>query len=86
VAKPGGLQDVHPGDSKAARAYGYAEYVNNPNAEASGLEITITRERGELLQGEVSYTYMRTDGTSGSAYDGFYIAQYGLPPPLVSIR
>ena len=69
-----------PGDSKLGPAYGYAEYVNNPNAEASGLELTLTRDRGELLRGEVSYTYMKTDGTSGTANDGFYIAQYGLPP------
>ncbi len=69
-----------PGDSKLAGTFGFAEFVNTPNAQASGLEFTIGRERGDWIRGEVSYTFMTAEGTSGSAYDGFYIAQYGLPP------
>jgi outer membrane receptor for ferrienterochelin and colicin len=71
-----------PGDSKLAGTYGFAEYVNNPFGEASGLEIVVSRQRGDWLTGELSYTYMATEGTSGSAQDGFYIAQYGLPPAV----
>ncbi len=68
------------GDSKLSGSFGFAEYVNNPYGEARGLELVITRNRGEWLTGEVSYTYMVAEGVSGSSSDGFYIAQYGLPP------
>jgi outer membrane receptor protein involved in Fe transport len=61
---------------------GYAEFVNNPYAEASGFELVLTRDRGSVLTGEFSYTYMFAEGTSGSAYQGLYSAQYGLPTPL----
>jgi outer membrane receptor for ferrienterochelin and colicin len=69
-----------PGDSKLAGSYGFAEYVNNPYAQAEGLELLLSRPRGSWLTGEFSYTYTTTEGVSGSANDGFYIAQYGLPP------
>jgi outer membrane receptor for ferrienterochelin and colicin len=69
-----------PGDSKVAGNFGFAEYVNNPFASATGLEIVVARERGKWLLGELSYTYMVAEGMSGSAQDGFYVAQYGLLP------
>jgi outer membrane receptor protein involved in Fe transport len=69
-----------PGDSKLAGTFGFAEYVNNPFADATGYEVVVSRDRGEWVTGEVSYSYMHADGTSGSAQDNFYIAQYGLPP------
>lgn len=69
-----------PGDSKVVGTYGFAEYVNTPYADASGFEIIISRERGEWITGELSYTFMTAEGVSGSADDGFYIAQFGLPP------
>jgi outer membrane receptor protein involved in Fe transport len=69
-----------PGDSKLAGTFGFAEYVNNPYADATGLEIVVSRERGAWLLGELSYTYMVAEGISASAQDGFYIAQYGLSP------
>jgi outer membrane receptor for ferrienterochelin and colicin len=69
-----------PGDSKLAGSFGFSEYVNNPYADSKGLELVITRDRGKWLTGEVSYTYMVAEGVSGSSSDGFYIAQYGLPP------
>ncbi|MEW6509499.1 MAG: TonB-dependent receptor [Bacteroidota bacterium] len=68
------------GDSKFAGNFGFAEYVNTPYADAYGLELVLTRERGEVVTGEVSYSYMVARGTSGSSTDGFYVAQYGLPP------
>jgi outer membrane receptor for ferrienterochelin and colicin len=69
-----------PGDSKLAGNYGFAEFVNSPYAAMSGWEFVLSRERGEWITGELSYTYMVAEGTTGSAYDGYYIAQYGLPP------
>ena len=68
------------GDSKLAGTFGFAEFVNVPEASASGLEIVVTRERGTWLTGEMSYTYMVTEASSGSAFDGFYLAQYGFKP------
>ncbi len=72
-----------PGDSKVAGTFGFAEYINNPYAQAEGVEIVLSRERGTWLTGELSYTLMRAEGLSGNASDGFFIAQYGLP---LSIR
>jgi outer membrane receptor protein involved in Fe transport len=69
-----------PGDSKVAGTYGFAEFVNDPYASVRGLEIMMSRERGEWVTGELSYTYMFAEATSGSSYDGYFIAQYGLPP------
>jgi outer membrane receptor protein involved in Fe transport len=69
-----------PGDSKLAGDYGFAEFVNNPFAESEGLEILISRDRGEWVTGELSYAYLEAVGLSGSSMDGYYIAQYGLPP------
>ena len=68
------------GDSKVTGGYGFSEFVNSPYAYVNGWELVVTRERGEWITGEVSYTYMVTEGISGSAFDGYYIAQYGLPP------
>lgn len=69
-----------PGDSKLAGGFGFAEYVNNPYGLSRGLEVVLSRDRGAWLTGEISYTYMVTEGVSGSSADGFYVAQYGLPP------
>jgi len=69
-----------PGDSKLAGSYGFAEYVNNPYGKSEGVEIVLSRPRGAWITGELSYTFMTTEGVSGSANEGFYIAQYGLPP------
>ena len=68
-----------PGDSKLAGNFGFAEYVNNPYAEAEGVELVLSRERGSWITGELSYTLMRAEGLSGNASDGFFQAQYGLP-------
>jgi outer membrane receptor for ferrienterochelin and colicin len=69
-----------PADSKLAGSFGFAEFVNNPYADARGVEFSVSRPRGEWVTGELSYTYMVAEGVSGSSNDGFYIAQYGLPP------
>jgi len=69
-----------PGDSKVSGTYGFSEFVNNPYASSSGIEVVLSRDRGEWVTGELSYTFMNAEGTSGSSMDGYYIAQYGLPP------
>jgi hypothetical protein len=68
-----------PGFSHISGSYGFAEYVNDPYADIEGLELSLVRSTGSSLTGEVSYTYMVAEGTSGSANQGFLAAEYGLP-------
>ncbi len=68
-----------PSNSRIAGDYGFAEYVNNDRAEASGFEFNITREYGEWVTGSLSYTYMNAKGMSGSAEQGIAYYQWGFP-------
>jgi len=68
-----------PGFSHLSGGYGFAEYVNDPYADVEGLELSIARSAGAWLTGELSYTYMIAEGTSGSDDQGFAAAEYGLP-------
>lgn len=66
-------------DSKFAGDYGFASYVNNAEAEASGIEFVLSRERDEKLSGSISYSYMTTEGTSEVANQSINLAQWGFP-------
>ncbi len=68
-----------PFDSKAGGDYGFAQYVNNAEAEAEGIEFILSRERDEMLSGSISYTYMMTEGTSEVANQSINLAQWGFP-------
>ena len=68
-----------PFDSKSAGNYGFANYVNNAEARANGVELVISRERDENLNGSISYSYMVTEGTSENATQGIQYAQWGFP-------
>ncbi len=68
-----------PGISHLSGSYGFAEFVNDPYADVEGLEFSLARSAGSWLTGELSYTYMVAEGTSGNAYQGFAAAEYGLP-------
>ncbi len=68
-----------PSDSKAAGDYGFAAYVNNAEASASGLEFILSRERDDLLSGSLSYTYMVTEGISEYVDQSVNYAQWGFP-------
>lgn len=68
-----------PFDSKSAGDYGFASFVNNAEANASGLELVFSRERDPNLSGSVSYSYMVTEGVSESATQGIQYAQWGFP-------
>ncbi|MFA6541299.1 MAG: TonB-dependent receptor [Bacteroidota bacterium] len=70
-----------PSDSKFAGDYGFAEYVNNPYAEASGIELVISRNQGKVFTGEISYTYMEAQGLSENSSQGLLYKQYGFTPP-----
>lgn len=67
-------------DSKVAGDFGFAEFVNNPYAEARGLELVLSRSRGEVLTGSVSYTFMEAMGLSESATQGLNFRQWGFKP------
>ncbi len=68
-----------PFDSKAAGDFGFASYVNNAAANASGFEFVLSRERDEFLSGSVSYTYMVTEGASEYVNQIINYAQWGFP-------
>lgn len=70
-------------DSKYSGDYGYASYVNNAQATSSGIEIVLSRERGELINGSISYTTMVTEGIGETADQGINYSQWGFPLPAV---
>lgn len=67
-------------DSKVAGDYGFAEFVNNPYAEARGVELVLSRNRGGIVTGSVSYTFMEAMGLSESATQGLNYRQWGFTP------
>jgi outer membrane receptor protein involved in Fe transport len=69
-----------PSDSKAAGDYGFAEFVNNPSAQAEGIEARLKKTGGEFVNGEISYTFMLAQGLSENATQGLNLAQYGITP------
>ncbi|MCK9408757.1 MAG: TonB-dependent receptor [Bacteroidetes bacterium] len=73
-----------PFDSKAGGDYGFAQYVNNANAEAQGIEFVLSRERDEMLSGSFSYSFMYTEGSSNVANQSINQAQWGFPIKAVS--
>ncbi len=68
-----------PFDSKFAGDYGFASYVNNAEASASGLEFVLSRERTNGTYGTLSYTYMVAEGVSEYADQTINRAQWGFP-------
>lgn len=67
-----------PTNSRIAGDYGFAEYVNNPYAEASGYEIVLSRENSARLSGNVSYTFMDAQGLSETVNQGINYYQWGF--------
>lgn len=70
-----------PTNARVAGDYGFAEFVNNPFARASGLELMVTKDVGSPLTGSVSYTYMSAEGVSEDARSGLTFYQWGLAVP-----
>jgi outer membrane receptor protein involved in Fe transport len=68
-----------PSNSRIAGDYGFAEYVNNPYANANGFEFVIEREKGGRILGHVSYTFMTAKGLSETEDQGVNYAQWGFP-------
>ena len=68
-----------PTNSRIAGDYGFVEYVNNPEANASGFEFTLSRQRGSFVTGDISYTYSETKGVSEYVNQGLNYAQWGFP-------
>ena len=70
-----------PTNSSVAGDYGFAEFVNNPFAQASGIELMMLREQGKILTGSVSYTFMYAEGVSEDAREGLQFYEWGVPVP-----
>ncbi len=68
-----------PTNSRIAGDYGFAEYVNNPYAIASGFELVVTRETGDGIRGTFSYSFMKAKGLSDYENQGMNFAQWGFP-------
>ncbi len=68
-----------PFDSKAAGDFGFASYVNNAQAEVTGIEVVVSEERGERFSGSVSYSYMVTEGLSDNVNQTINLSQWGFP-------
>ncbi|MDP1677865.1 MAG: TonB-dependent receptor [Bacteroidota bacterium] len=72
---------IVPFDSKFAGDYGFASYVNNSEAKASGIEIVLSRENDKNITGSISYTYMQTEGMSETVNQKINLEQWGFPIP-----
>ena len=72
-----------PFDSKYAGDYGFGSYVNNAEANVSGLEVVVSREHDERLSGSISYSYMVTEGLSETADQTLNFSQWGFPIPSI---
>jgi outer membrane receptor for ferrienterochelin and colicin len=70
-----------PTNSSVAGDYGYAEFVNNPYATASGIELMLTKEQGSPITGSLSYTFMNAKGISENAREALQFYQWGFPVP-----
>jgi len=70
-----------PTDVKYAGDYGFAEYVNNPFSQAQGFELVLTKERGDLFTGNVSYSFMVAKGLTGTEQTGVEYTQWPFDPP-----
>jgi len=68
-----------PFDSKYSGDYGFGSYVNNAEANASGVEFVLHREQHERLTGSLSYTYMMTEGVSEYVGQRMNYEQWGFP-------
>ena len=68
-----------PSNSRVAGDYGFAEYVNNDKAEARGVEVVFSRDRGRWITGSFSWTWMSASGLSSTAEQGIQYFQWGFP-------
>ena len=66
-------------NSRIAGDYGFAEFVNNPYANASGFEFAISRTAGKWVRGNFSYAFMEAEGLSDYVDQGLNYAQWGFP-------
>ncbi len=68
-----------PSKARVAGDYGFAEYINNAFANAEGIEFVLSRTRGDLFTGSLSYSLMRTEGVSEYVDQGINFQQWGFP-------
>ncbi len=68
-----------PSKTRIAGDYGFAEFVNSPEAFTNGFEVVIARERGKFVTGSLSYTLMKVKGLSDFANQGLRFFEWGFP-------
>jgi len=74
-------QTLIPTNSRIAGDYGFAEFVNNPFAKSSGIELILSRKGGKWLNGNISYVLGKAKGLSENTNQGLNFAQWGFEVP-----
>ncbi len=72
-----------PFDSKFAGDYGFAEYVNNAEANSKGIEYLFNYENQPKISATFSYTWMITEGVSEYVDQSINFIQWGFPMKAV---
>ncbi len=67
-------------DSKALDDGYYAQYVNSPYANSTGIEMTLEKHSPGLLYGRFSYSMMRAEGVSERRDEEVRYIQWGFEP------
>ncbi len=68
-------------NSRIAGDYGFAEFVNSPLAQSSGIEVTLSRKTGKWINGNISYVLSKAKGLSQSQDQGLNYVQWGFELP-----
>ncbi|MBN1895069.1 TonB-dependent receptor [bacterium] len=68
-----------PGNSRISGDYGFAEYVNQGMAEASGLELQVSRNGSSPVTGSLSLTWMTARGVSSTPEKAIDYFEWGFP-------
>ena len=68
-------------NSRIAGDYGFAEFVNSPLAQSSGIEFNLSRKAGKWINGNISYVLSKAKGLSQSEDQGLNYAQWGFELP-----
>ena len=60
---------------------GFAQFVNLPAANSSGIEISLEKRYSHFFSGKLNYTYMQAKGYSGNAEQGMNYFMWGFEVP-----
>lgn len=70
-----------PSNSRIAGDYGFAQFVNSPLAQSSGIEFMLSRKSGDWVNGNISYVLSKAKGLSQDEGQGLNYEQWGFEVP-----